>query len=188
MVHYKYGNVPGREFPGPFHLAQGGGAANDQLGVRVLQLCLEDLGSEAWVRGAHHSLNNGVFELSQGLTRSTNQRLITCTCMCISFHSRSISCQTHDMDSKIVQTQNILHQSLLGKCYPQPDHMNPIRAQSLRVITCLEQPCSDDREVHLGVARHHKVDDVAPPNAEAAVEDPRHLPGTRLNLKRAKIV
>ena len=66
--------------------------------------------------------------------------------------------------------------------------MNPIRAQSLRVITCLEQPRADDGKVHLGVARHHKVDDVAPSDVEAAVEDPRHLPGPRLNLKRAKIV
>ena len=51
-------------------------------------------------------------------------------------------------------------------------------------MPCLEQPCSDDRKVHLGVARHDKVDDVAPPDAEAAVEDPRHLPGSRLNLRR----
>ena len=51
-------------------------------------------------------------------------------------------------------------------------------------MPCLEQPCSDDREVHLGVAWHDEVDDVAPPDAEAAVEDPRHLPGSRLNLRR----
>ena len=42
-------------------------------------------------------------------------------------------------------------------------------AQSLRMLSCLEQPCSDDRKVHLGVARHDKVDDVALPYVEAAV-------------------
>ena len=65
---------------------------------------------------------------------------------------------------------------------------NLTTAQSLRVMSCLEQPCSDDWKVHLGVARHDKVDDVAPPYVEAAVEDPRHLSGSRFNLTRAKIV
>ena len=63
---------------------------------------------------------------------------------------------------------------------------NPTRAQSLRAMSCLEQPCPYNREIHLGVAWHDKVDDVAPPDAEAAVEDSRHLPGPRLNLAGGK--